>query len=353
MLFSLKRKIVYIGAFFALIIIPLLMSTAHADELILKDGSHIVGKVVSMESEELVFETSFAGEIIIEWEHVDKITTDENMEVTVDDKKVFVGKGIKTDEGFLLLETEKGLEMEPIPIAHVKKLKYPEPPPSWKFTGLLNLSLRRERGNTDKTESYLDGNMELKKFPHRFKSAFELKLQKSFDETTEDKGFFTVSYDRFISEKWYIFGRGYIERDEFSDLNILTLGSVGPGYQFWKSNEKNLYLEIGPGYVWEKYTTEQVNFGNTDQRDYIAAVWTLGFDIWLLDKKIQPFHYNSGSISLEDASVWRIKTQTGIRLPMIYKLYTTLQYNYDWVNSPADGKRKYDEALMLKLGWKW
>lgn len=331
----------------------LLLATAHADELILKDGSRIVGKVVSMESGKLEFETSFAGKISIEWRHVARLTTDEAIEVTLNDKKVFVGKGGKTDEGFMLLKPEKGPETEPIPMAHVKKLKHPELPPSWKFTGRLDFSFGRERGNTDKDRTYLDGQMELKKFPHRFKSAFELKLEKIFDETTEDKGFFTLSYDRFVSEKWYIFGRVFAQRDEFSDLSFLTTISVGPGYQFWKSDEKNLFLEVGPGYVWEKYTTEQVNFGNGDQRDYIAAVWTIGFDIWLFDKKIQPFHYNSGSMSLEDASVWRIKTQTGIRFPMVYKLYTSLQYNYDWVNSPADGKKKYDEALLLKLGWKW
>lgn len=350
---SFKRKYIFIGVYFAFIMAFLLLSTAHADELVLKDGSRIIGKVVSMESKRLVFETSFAGKISIEWEKVDRIRTDEVMEVTLDDKKVFMGKGVDTDDGFLLLKPETGPETEPIPMAHVKKLKHPEPPPSWKFTGLLDFSFSRERGNTDKDKTYLDGQMELRKFPHRFKSAFELKLEKSFDKTTEDKGFFTISYDRFVSEKWYIVGRGFIERDEFSDLNSLIIGSLGPGYQFWKSDEKNLYFEVGPGYVNETYTTEQVNLGNSNQRDYIAAVWTLGFDIWLFDKKVQPFHFNTGSISLEDANVWRIKTQTGIRLPMVYELYTSLQYNYDWANSPADGKKKYDEAILLKLGWKW
>jgi len=350
---SSKRKDIFIGTLVALIITLLLLSTAHADELVLKDGSRIVGKVVSMESGKLEFETSFAGKISIEWEHIARLKTDEAIEVTLDDKEVFVGKGGETDEGFLLLKPEKGPETEPIPMAHVKKLRHPEPPPSWKFTGRLDFSFSWERGNTDKDKTNLDGEMELKKFPHRFKSAFELKQEKSFDVTTDDAGFFTLSYDRFVSEKWYIFGRGFVQRDKFSDLSLLTRVSVGPGYQFWKSDEKNLYLEVGPGYVWEKYTEEQENFDNSDQRDYIAAVWSIGFDIWLFDRKVQPFHHNSGSISLEDASVWRIKTQTGIRLPMVYKLYTTLQYNYDWVNSPADGKKKYDEVLMLKLGWKW
>ncbi len=353
MALSLKRKDILIDTLGAFIMILLLVTPSDADELILKDGSRIVGNVVSMESKILVFETSFAGKISIEWEKVESITTDEVIEVTLDDKKVFVGKGVETDDGFMLLETVKGPETEPIPMVHIKALKHPEPPPSWKFTGRLDVSFSWERGNTEKDKTYIDGEIELKKFPHRFKSAFELKQEKSFDVTTDDAGFFTLSYDRFVSEQWYIFGRGFVQRDKFSDLSLLTRVSVGPGYQFWKSAEKNLFLEVGPGYVWEKYTTEQENFNNSDQRDYIAAVWALGFDIWLFNKKIQPFHNNSGSMSLEDASVWRIKTQTGIRLPMVYKLYTSLQYNYDWVNSPADGKKKYDEALLLKLGWKW
>jgi putative salt-induced outer membrane protein YdiY len=331
----------------------LVLPNAYADEVLLKDGSRIVGTAVSMESGTLIFETSFAGEISVEWEQVDRITTEKVIEVTRDDKEVFVGKGVEAKNGFLLLETETGYTAEPIPIAHIKKLKQPKPPPRWQFTGRLDLSFSSERGNTDKNKTYLDGQMELKKIPHRFKSAYELKLEKSFGKKTEDKGFFTLSYDRFVSEKWYIFGRGFLERDEFSDLNVLLIGSIGPGYQIWTTDEKNLYVEAGLGYVWEKYTANQVNFNNKDQREYIAAVWAIGFDIWLFNKKVQPFHFNTGTISLEDASVWRIKTQTGIRFPMVYKLYTSLQYNYDWVNSPADDKKKYDEAIMLKLGWEW
>ena len=117
--------------------------------------------------------------------------------------------------------------------------------------------------------------------------------------------------------------------------------------------DKNLSIEAGPGYVSEKYDGPQENFGGQDNRNYAAAVWAVNFDSWYFNRKIQPFFNNSGSISFEDSSVWRTKIRTGVRFPILYRFFGALQYNYDWVNSPADGKKEYDEAILLKLGYGW
>jgi hypothetical protein len=29
------------------------------------------------------------------------------------------------------------------------------------------------------------------------------------------------------------------------------------------------------------------------------------------------------------------------------------QYNWGWVNSPADGKKEFDEAIIIKLDYGW
>ena len=69
----------------------ILLKTAYADEVILKDGSRLFGTVVSMESRKLVFNTSFAGDISIKWDQVARLTTDTPMEVSLGDKKIYKG----------------------------------------------------------------------------------------------------------------------------------------------------------------------------------------------------------------------------------------------------------------------
>ena len=150
-----------------------------------------------------------------------------------------------------------------------------------------------------------------------------------------------------------MFGIGGVERDDFSDLSHLVSLGAGPGYHFWKSDEKNLSIGVGPGYVTEKYTTAQESLNGQDHREYAAAVWAVNFDMYLFNRKVQPFHRNVGTLSLEDSSVWRWRTRTGVRFPLVWRLFSTVQFNYDWVNSPADGKKEYDEAILLKFGYKW
>ena len=69
--------------------------------------------------------------------------------------------------------------------------------------------------------------MQLYKYPHRFKTYFEGSLEKNFNITTEEKGLFTLSYDRFLTDKWYAFGKVGTERDDFADLSHLV--SLGAG----------------------------------------------------------------------------------------------------------------------------
>jgi len=335
------------------LLVVLLMNPARADEVIMKDGSRLLGTVVSMASGKLVFETPFAGKITIDWDQVARLTTEGLVEVSLGDDQTLKGRAVAADEDTLVLQPESGPVTRPISMAEVKALASPSPPERWQFHGRIAAGFSREGGNTEKDQLNLDGQLELFKRPHRINAYGELSLETSFGETTTDKGLFTASYDRFVSEKWYLFGRGQTQRDEFSDLEFLGVLAAGVGHQFWKSPQKNLSLEIGPSYVTENYTQNQEFLGNSDHRNYTAAFWLVNFDIWFFSRFVQFFHTNSGTWSLEDSDVWRLLTRTGLRVPLAHKLFGSLQYNYDWVNSPADGKKNYDEALLLKLGLEW
>ena len=129
---------------------------------------------------------------------------------------------------------------------------------------------------------------------------------------------------------------------------------IGLGYQFWKFNEdRNLAIGAGPGYVSEHYSVPQQNLGGLDSREYAAAGWSINFDSWHFKKRIQPFFINTGSISLEDSSVWRTKFRVGLRFPILYRVIGSVQYNWDLVNSPADVKKEYNEGMFIKIGYGW
>ncbi|MBW1788995.1 MAG: DUF481 domain-containing protein [Deltaproteobacteria bacterium] len=219
---------------------------AHADEVLMKNGSRLLGTVVSMEGEKLVLKTEFAGEITIDWKQVERLTTESPMEVQLEDGTEHKGKAVGAEEGRLVLQPEEGAPGSPISLAEVKSVNPEKPPEGWQFSGRLELGLSYESGNTDKDKLHLEGEVEASRLPHVFNLYVESNKEKNFGEKTEDKSLGQLKYSRFLTEKVYLFGVARAERDLFSDLRLLGVGGAGAGYQFWKSPEKNFNVFIGP-----------------------------------------------------------------------------------------------------------
>ena len=101
----------------------------------------------------------------------------------------------------------------------------------------------------------------------------------------------------------------------------------------------------------ERYSKPMANMDNKDYRKYAAGFWAIDFDMWFFERFLQAFHHDDGYLSFEDTHVWRLRTRTGIRIPITHGFFTSLQYNFNWVNAPADGKLHYDSGVLFKLGW--
>ncbi len=327
--------------------------TARADELIMKNGDRLQGKVKSLSSGKLVFETSYAGNITINWDQVDRLTAKGPLEVFLSDETVLKGSVAVKKDGTLVFEPESGAPAQPITAADIKTISLPEPPPSWKFDARVSTGLSIESGNTNNKKFNIDGELGLTKYPNRLTLYGEANLEEADDKETANNSLLTLDYNRFLSKKWYLFTNGQYKRDRFQDLTLLGALSAGAGYQIWQSKKKNLSLKVGPSYVTERYSKPMANFGGKDERNYAAGFWSIDFDMWFLNRFMQFFHHDDGFLSFEDTDVWRLHTRTGVRIPLVSKLFSSLQYNYDWVNSPADGKTNYDSALLFKLGWQY
>jgi hypothetical protein len=74
---------------------------ASADELLMKNGSLLVGTLVSASDSTVVFDTPFAGEITLKQENIERITTTESVTLLMDDERVYRDKRITEQDGEL------------------------------------------------------------------------------------------------------------------------------------------------------------------------------------------------------------------------------------------------------------
>jgi putative salt-induced outer membrane protein YdiY len=339
---SQKRVIVIVCALFTVGICEDLL----ADEVQMKNGDRITGTIVKMENKILLFKTSYAGDIPIKWEDVAALKTDSPVQVVLGDKTSARGILKTTESGEMQLRTDQLVEPLRFVLGHVEGINPPSKP-LVKFTGRVNAGVDVKKGNTETDAYTVNGELEARTEKNRYTVGAEANREEESDEKTADNWLLYMSYDHFLTQKWFFYTNADFEQDEFKDLNLRTTVGAGSGYQFFESERKNLSVRAGPAYVNEDYTVDG------EDNDYAAGRWAVKYDQYFFDRFVQLFHLHDGIVSLEDTQDILIRTRTGLRLPLGKGFNTTVQYNWDWDNSPAPDTDKVDERYLMTLGYSW
>ena len=95
-------------------------SSAFADEVTVKNGDHLKGKIVKSDGKTLVLHTDFAGDLTIQLSQVTHITTDQKLHITTKEKKTVVGTVTANDGNFEV--TTNGGAVE-IPVANIVTIR--------------------------------------------------------------------------------------------------------------------------------------------------------------------------------------------------------------------------------------
>lgn len=325
-----------------------LINPAGADELRLKNGDRISGKLVAMEEGTLIFKTSYAGKMSIKWEAISTMSTEAPIRVVLSDETALNGITQSAEAGKMKMKMGKIVETVSFDLMEVRAIN-PKPAvtePAVKTKGHVNIGLTSTRGNSDTGTQHLDGEFVARSSKNRFTIGAELNRAEDDGEKTVNNAFGSLKYDHFLTQKWYLYSSASFEKDEFKDLDLRTTLGLGAGYQFLETPITNLSLEAGLTYVNEDYDT-----GEDD--GFPSARWALNFDRYFAKKVIQFFHFHEGFVGFEDTDDTIIRSKTGLRLPIYKKLAATAQYNLDWDKSPKPGREKTDHMYVLTLGYQW
>ncbi|MFV1972292.1 MAG: YdiY family protein [Thiohalobacterales bacterium] len=328
----------------------LITGNSLADELVMNDGSRLFGEVVKKENGTLEFKTTYAGVIKVKWAEVSELHTDEPMQLMLDDESTRTAQQIRNTEGGIYLDDNIETDLSEPSLAQ-SELAFINPDPwrtgeGYKLDGNINLALKKERGNTDKDEIDIDGNLTWRSRHDRFRLFGEFERDRSNNKKIKDKWKQRTSYDHFFTKQWYAGAFLGFEHDQFADLNLRAV--VGPkvGYQWFESRDMNLSTEAGPLYVDEDFDTAEDN-------DYPALGWAINFDKFLFEDFMQFYHRQTGLWNLDDTDkvVW--DTWTGLRFPLAigFVASTEMQFEYDG-NAPSD-KDEVDTTYRFKLGYQW
>jgi putative salt-induced outer membrane protein YdiY len=325
----------------------ILSHAAIADTVKLKNGDILTGTVIKKETDKLIFETNYAGEIKITWSEIASLSTDQPVTVMLADESIFTGEIQQVEEEseqVNLLGLEASTEVSLKDIAYIN----PSPEVSGKgvaWSGRANLGGATAKGNTDNSQIRFDTETIARTKQSRYTLGANVFRAKADGQSTafNSKGY--AQHDRFISKKWYLYANGSLEHDKFRDIKLRSSTGLGTGYQIFEQEDTNLSVEGGINYI-------NTNFNDADDERYASGRWALKYD-QLVFHGVKFFHQHEVLVSLEDAANTLAFTRTGLRVPIAHNLNASTELIVDYAGQPADNRERVDRTLLFSLGYGW
>jgi len=332
---------------FSLIVLLCCCSQAFADVVWLKNGDRISGEIITKKGEKMLLRTPYAGDIEVNWREVDRFSTARPLTFILRDDNRLVGMAVSKEDGGISIDAGAVLKTVPLLPADIVAI-YPRDyrENSTKVHGRLNAGLTGKGGNTDTGAMHVDGELVVRTKENRYTVGAGYNWEQDNDSETESNLSLYSKYDHFVNQKWYLSTKASFLRDRFRDLKLRSLLGAGLGYQIWESEERNLSLEAGVDYVNE-------DFFSAPDDEYPGGRWALQYDQFLFGRITQAFHRHEVSIGLKDIKDFLFTSETGLRFPLANNFNASLQYDYDWDNTPAPGRKRSDNAYMFNLGYSW
>lgn len=321
----------------------ILHATGFADEVKMKNGDRITGKITQLKDGMLKIETKYAGILGIDWKEVETLQTDEAVIVLLKDESAVrttfpgdAGKRLSSDGNIL-----RGVDLSNVAAIN------PDPPSTGTlYSGKVNAGISISDGNTQKSAFSTDGEWVARAVEDRWTLGWRMNQEKTEGRKTADYLSGYAKYDYFITEKWYALANVAAERDTISNLDLRLDMGVGTGYQFIETKTDTLSAEVGISQVAEDIT-------QAANPRYLAQRWAVSANFLLGESKTEFFHQHDGLLSYESIDNIIIRSVTGFRMPIYSMLVSSIQARWNWQNSPPKGIRNSDVDYMLLLGYKF
>ncbi|MBN2316643.1 MAG: DUF481 domain-containing protein [Sedimentisphaerales bacterium] len=329
----------------------LIVQKGYTDELHLKNGDRLTGKVVRMVDGKMLFKSDIAGETTVDLSNIETFNTVDPVEVHLKDGTSFNQKLLSARAGRFSVEGGIDLKAQEFAVGDVVSIN-PPPKPIPKWTGDISAGLAVTRGNT-KTET-ITASLNLMKRTDNDRTTIGVDYAKGKQvdkdtgekEVIEDWWRAKGKYDYFVSKKLYAFVDGRYEKDAIAELDRRVIIGGGAGYQWIETPEMNFSTEGGLASLYEKYDNQ------TDSNSEISIQLGYHFDKQLA-KNISFTNDLTYYPSIDKFSDYFLTTTAGIRADFTERMFATFKVIFNYDVTPAIGAGSTDVKYFLGVGYRF
>jgi len=252
----------------SLAVLFLLVTThLYADQLVLKNGDRLSGNISKSDGKSVVIKTDFEGEVTVQWDAVDQVTSTQDLHVGLKDGKTVVG-AVTTSDGKIEVATKTAGTVE-APRENVVAMRNDAEQKSFELSqhpGLLqgwnggaNVGFALTRGNSE-TKNLALAFLAARTGLHDKLGLYANTVYASNDaagavpSTTANTVQGGIRYDHDVTPRLFGFVNADFMTDALQSLDLRSVFGGGLGVHVIKRDTTTLDLLGGANYTHEKYS---------------------------------------------------------------------------------------------------
>jgi putative salt-induced outer membrane protein YdiY len=359
------RKIPY------LLVVFFVSGLAFADQVTLKNGDKFSGKIVKSDGKTLVLHTDAAGDVTINFDAIQQITTDQDLHVGLKDGKTVVGP-VTASDGKVEVATKSG-NVE-APTAEVTVIRNDAEEAAYDKTLHPGL-LQGWNGGADVGFSYAHGNSDTENLALAI-NATRLTLHDKItiytsSINTENNAPFAnpktvaaiiqagIRYDHNLTDRTFAFVGADFISDALQDLDLRGVYGGGLGLHAIKSDNTTLDILGGFNYTHETYSNGALVIPVTNPPTFVSYGVTNRFAALTIGEELMHKLGKSTVVNeslyyfpeLKDFSEYRVTFKAGSVTKISNWLGWQNQFGDIYVTNPPVGTKSNDLILTTGLNF--
>jgi len=329
---------------FALVTMPAI-SAPKTDVIIFKNGDRLTGEVKSLERGRLRFNTDATGTISIEWDDIESLSSNQNIQVETEAGLRYLGKLtpdesssttiVQTEAGLIDLESASVILMTPIEERGVSRL-------DGDITAGYNFAKASEI-----KQLHFGLDLDYRTETRIMSLQVDATTSDSSDSESSQRESADLSYRRLLPNRWIAGGVLSLNRNDELGLDLRTSVGAGGGRILKQSNSTNLSLEGGL-----LYSSENVASGFPSEETW-EAFTTLRWGWFRYDTPELDLSTQLQLIpNLTDSGRLRGEFDISLKWELVEDLFWELSFYDSYDSKPVvPGAEKNDFGVNTSLGW--
>lgn len=318
---------------------------ARTDVIVLVNGNAVTGEIEALDFGALEYSTDSMGTVLVDWEDVVSITSNQQLQVEVTNGRRYFGNLESADERFHInvitlggsVELTTGQIIRITPILTDERFFQ-------RLEGDISFGFNTQK-SSGVTTTNLTSNVRYRTQKYLVGLEFNSSITDQPSEETSARDFIGANYQRFRGNRWFTDWYTNWERNDELGISARTTGGGGLGRYLVQTNTNQFSLTVGLQAARESFTGSDESTTNAEGR----------IQVRYLHRSLDPeakFTFTSRIYPLlEDLSSYRAETDLVLRREFFEDLFFDVTLYHSYVSDPPTGAESEDYGITTSLGY--